>query len=133
MAHIVIEISDNVRERTDLDALLERTHAAALTTGVFPIGGLRTRIEERTAYRIADGNPDNAFVHVTMRIGAGRDEATKRAAAQAVFDVVCAALAPAFAASPLAISLELQEIDPALSFKHNNLHEYVKRERSHAG
>jgi 5-carboxymethyl-2-hydroxymuconate isomerase len=46
---------------------------------------------------------------------------------------VCAALAPAFAASPLAISLELQEIDPALSFKHNNLHEYVKRERSHAG
>ena len=109
------------------------SHDLSAVYGVFPIGGLRTRVEERHEYRIADGDPANAFVHVTMRIGAGRDAATKAAAAQTVFAALCDQLEPAFAATPLAISLELQEIDPALSFKHNNLHEYVKRERSHAG
>jgi 5-carboxymethyl-2-hydroxymuconate isomerase len=28
---------------------------------------------------------------------------------------------------PLGIALEMQEIDPVLTFKKNNLHEYVKQ------
>jgi 5-carboxymethyl-2-hydroxymuconate isomerase len=130
MPHIIIECSANVRERTDLATLVECVHETALATGVFPIGGTRTRVEERTDYRIADGDPANAFVHVVMRIGHGRDEATKRAAAEAVFATVCDVLQPAFDAGPLGISLELQEIDPVLSFKKNNLHDYVQARRS---
>ncbi len=125
MPHIVIECSQNVRERTDLAELLARTHASALATGVFPEGGIRTRIAERADYLIADGDPANAFVHVVLRIGRGRDQATKKRAAEAVFATVCACLEPAFDTSPLAISLVLEEIDPELSFKKNNLHEYV--------
>lgn len=130
MPHIVIECSANLRERTDLAALVARVHAAALDTGVFPIGGTRTRVAERTEYRIADGDPANAFVHVVLRIGHGRDLSTKKAAAAAVFETVCDVLRPAFEAGPLAISLELQEIDPELSFKKNNLHEYVATRRN---
>jgi 5-carboxymethyl-2-hydroxymuconate isomerase len=130
--HIVIECSANLRERTDLALLVNRVHATALETGVFPAGGLRTRVAERDRYRIADGDPANAFCHVVVRIGHGRDAATKHAAAEAIFTTVCDALAPAFAATPLAISLELQEIDPALSFKRNNLHDHVARRAAHA-
>ena len=126
MPHIVIECSANVRELTDLDALVAQVHATALDTGVFPIGGLRTRVAERATYRIADGNPANAFVHVTVRVGHGRDLATKQRAAAAIFETLCAALQPSFDAAPLGISLEVQEIDPELSFKKNNLHAYVK-------
>ncbi|MDB5094494.1 MAG: hypothetical protein JWO85_2595, partial [Candidatus Eremiobacteraeota bacterium] len=36
-------------------------------------------------------------------------------------------LQPAFDATPLGISLDVQEIDPELSFKKNNLHDYVKK------
>ncbi len=125
MPHIVIECSDNVRERTDLALLVARTHAAAIGTGVFPEGGIRTRVAERHDYRIADGHPDNAFVHVTLRIGAGRDAATRKRAAETVFSAVCDVLQPAFDATPLAISLDLQEIEPETSFKKNNLHAYV--------
>ena len=39
-----------------------------------------------------------------------------------LFDV----LQPAFEATPLGISLDVEEIDPELSFKRNNLHDYVK-------
>jgi len=130
MPHIVIECSSNLRARTDLRALVDRVHAAALATGIFQLGGLRTRVAERDLYRVADGDPENAFVHVTMRIGAGREVAAKRAAADAIFAAACEALAPAFETSPLGITLELEEIDSEYSRKHNNLHEYVARHKA---
>jgi 5-carboxymethyl-2-hydroxymuconate isomerase len=128
--HIVIECSDNVRARADLPALLERVHTAALSTGVFPEGGIRTRLAERHDYLIADRDPANAFVHVVLRIGQGRDVATRRRAAETVFEAVCASLETTFRETPLAISLELQEIDPEMSFKKNNLHDYVERRKA---
>lgn len=126
MPHIVVEYSSNIGDRVDLDRLIERLHETAIATGVFPIGGARTRAAERTRYRIADGHPDNGFVHVTLRIGHGRDAETKRGAAQAVFDALCDELAELFERAPLGISFELQELDPVLNFKKNNLHDYVK-------
>jgi 5-carboxymethyl-2-hydroxymuconate isomerase len=125
MPHIVIECSANMSSRADLNRLVQRVHAAALGTGVFPLGGLRTRVAQRDLYAIADGDPENAFVHVTVRIGAGRDAAMKRRAAEAIFAATCDALEDAFERSPLGISLELQEIDPDYSLKKNNLHQYV--------
>ncbi|MDQ2858968.1 MAG: 5-carboxymethyl-2-hydroxymuconate Delta-isomerase [Candidatus Eremiobacteraeota bacterium] len=129
MPHIVIECSENMRARTDLPGLVGCVHAAALSTGVFPEGGLRTRLAERRLYRIADGDPANGFVHVVVRIGAGRDAATKRRAGEEIFGALCAYLGPAIETTPLGVSLEVQEIDSALSFKKNNLHEYVHRRR----
>ncbi|RPH41297.1 MAG: 5-carboxymethyl-2-hydroxymuconate Delta-isomerase [Burkholderiales bacterium] len=125
MPHVVVEFSDNLRERVDVPALLRAVHAAALATGVFPRGGTRTRAEPRGEYLIADGHPDNAFVHVTLRIGHGRDLPTRRRAGEQVFEVLRTELAAALEAGPLAISFEVQEIDPALSWKHNTVHDYV--------
>jgi len=129
MPHIIIESSENVRDRCQMSDLIGAVHGAALETGVFPIGGLRTRLFESTVdnYRIADGDENNAFVHITVRIGPGRDLETKRRAGQAIFDAACHALSSAYQESPLAISLEVQEIDADLSFKMNNLHDYVER------
>ncbi len=126
MPHIIVEYSANIRQRLQLPALLQSLHTTAIGTGVFPLGGARTRASERTDYLIADGHPDNAFVHVAMMIGAGRDAATKQRASQAVFDALVAHLAPLFEQVPLGITLEVRELDPQLSYKHNNLHDYVK-------
>lgn len=126
MPHIIVEYSANIRGRIGPEKLIECVHQAALRTGVFPIGGTRTRAAERAFYRIADGHPDNAFVHVTLRIGHGRDLETRRRAAEEVFGEVCKFLESLFQGSPLGISLEVQEIDPAVSLKKNNLHEHVR-------
>jgi len=130
MPHIVIEYSANLAQKTSLPQLIERLHETAIATGVFPRGGARTRAIRCDDYRIADGAPDNAFVHVSLRIGHGRSLDVKRAAAQAVFDALVGQLAIVYAQSPLGLSLEVQEIDPELSFKHNNLHDYVKARTS---
>ncbi|HVS77042.1 MAG TPA: 5-carboxymethyl-2-hydroxymuconate Delta-isomerase [Steroidobacteraceae bacterium] len=132
MAHIVIEYSAGLRERLGLPELLSAVHQAALATGVFPIGGLRTRAYEAQHYVIADGHPENAFVHLSLKVGHGRDLETRRRACETIFDAACRHLASIYESQPLAISLEMQEIDPVLTFKKNNLHEQVKRRQGRA-
>lgn len=132
MAHIVIEYSAGLRGRLDVPELLGTVHQAALATGVFPIGGIRTRAYAAEHYVIADGDPHNAFVHLSLKVGHGRDLETRKRACEAIFEAACRYLAPIFEAVPLGISLEMQEIDQVLSFKKNNLHDYVKRRQAGA-
>lgn len=132
MPHAIVEYSANLDHDIDIDGLLDTVHQAALDTGVFPIGGLRTRAARRARYHIADGHQNNRFVHVTLKIGHGRSLETKKRAGQHVFDAVCAFLQSVFDTYPLAISFEVVEIDPDLNFKHNNLHRYVKQRTGEA-
>ena len=72
MPHLVLEYSANLEPSIDIDGLLEAVHEAAAATGVFPRGGIRSRAVGHDRYRIADGHPDNGFVFLNVRIGAGR-------------------------------------------------------------
>ena len=132
MPHLVIEYSANVEDRIALGDLLDKLHACALTTGVFPLGGLRVRAYRADAYRIADKAPDNGFVHVTALIGHGRPLDVQQRAGQELLAAVSEHLEPLFAQRPLAISLNVQEMHPVLNFKKNNLHEYVQKRRGKA-
>ena len=130
MPHLIVEYSANIEDQIALDALLDKLHACALGTGVFPLGGLRVRAHRADAYRIADRAPDNGFVHVTALIGHGRPLDVQQRAAEQLFAELTNHLAPLYVRSPLAISLNVQEFHPVLNFKKNNLHEHVKRRGS---
>jgi 5-carboxymethyl-2-hydroxymuconate isomerase len=123
MPHLTIEYSSNLTPGIDVQALVDRLHSAAIETGVFPLGGIRTRAAVREHYRIADGDPSHAFVHVVLRIAAGRDQATRDRAGQHVFEALTSALAAVMETRGLAISFELQEITPAFSARLNNIHQ----------
>ncbi len=127
MPHIIVEYSANIEPEMALGDLLGNLHEAALASGIFPLGGLRTRAVARRDYVIADGDRENGFVHLNLRIGHGRDPETKRLAGEAIFQALCDHLGPLQARAPLAISMDIQEIDPVLTFKRNNLHDYVAR------
>lgn len=126
MPHIVIEYSANLDGVLDMQALVNAMHEAALKTGVFPAGGARTRAARREHYRVGDGRPEAAFIHVSVRVGTGRDEATRRAAGQALFDTLVAETQSVFDSRPLGISFELSEIPDGFKWKKNNIHDYLK-------
>ena len=63
---------------------------------------------------------------MTARIGHGRDVETRKRAGQMIFDTLCRYLAGISESTPIAISLDVQEIDPVATFKKNNLHAIVK-------
>jgi 5-carboxymethyl-2-hydroxymuconate isomerase len=125
--HILVEYSSNLDRQLDFPSFLTALRDSALATGVFPIGGVRVRAYRADHYVIADGHPDNAFVHLMLRVGHGRDLETRKRACEAIFKTACEQLAAIYDRIPLGISLEMQEVDPVLTFKKNNLHEYVKK------
>lgn len=127
MPHILIEYSANMSGQLDFPAFLAGLRDSALATGVFPIGGVRVRAYRADHYLVADGHPDNAFVHIMLRVGHGRDLTTRKRACDAIFAAACGQLASLYERIPLGISLEMQEIDAVLTCKKNNLHEYVKQ------
>lgn len=126
MPHIVIEYSANLEDELRPMRLVEALHAAALETGVFPLAGLRTRAERRDLYLIADGDPGHIFIAVNVRIGQGRDAATRLRAAEALMAALERETAEIFQRRGLALSLDVSEIDGTASLKTNNLHERLK-------
>jgi 5-carboxymethyl-2-hydroxymuconate isomerase len=133
MPHLIVEYSANLEQALDVAALVTAMHEAALETGAFPIGGIRTRAARRDVYRIADGHPDNGFIHVQARIGAGRSAEVRLQAAEHIFARLKAETADTFAIRPLGLTLEIVEIDPVGSLKHNNLHDIVAARRKASG
>ena len=82
MAHFILEYSANLDSTAlALNPLFEKLHRAALGTGLFPLAGIRSRAHRCEHFRVADGNPEYSFVHLQVKIGAGRTEEEKQAAA----------------------------------------------------
>ncbi|MCH2558116.1 MAG: 5-carboxymethyl-2-hydroxymuconate Delta-isomerase [Alcanivorax sp.] len=129
MPHFIAEYSANLDGDADFPALFETVHRVLGDSGVFPLGGIRSRAIRHDTYRIADGAHDYAFVHMTLKVGSGRDLATRRAVAETLFEAIKAHFAPLQAERLLAVSFEMTELDPDLNFKHNNIHDFLKGER----
>jgi 5-carboxymethyl-2-hydroxymuconate isomerase len=127
MPHIFIEYSANLETQLDFPRVLTALRDTALASGVFPLGGIRVRAYRADHYLVADGHRENAFVHVMLRVGHGRDLDTRKRACEAIFARLCEELESLYQRIPLGVSLEMQEVDPLLTFKKNNLHGYVKK------
>lgn len=122
MPHFILEYSRNLEPELDVDALFRTLRSAALEIGIFPPGGIRFRSYPCETYLVADGKPENAFVHLTLKLGHGRSLDVKKSAGEKLFAALTEQLNPIFETRPLAISFEMRELDPELSFKKNNLH-----------
>jgi 5-carboxymethyl-2-hydroxymuconate isomerase len=129
MPHLNIEYSANLEEVLDVQALVDTIHKTALETGIFPLGGVRTRAEPRKHYRIANGDPSAGYIHMMVRIGSGRDVETRKSAGDRIFAALCDFTETLYQERPLALSFELHEIPPDMAWRKNNLHELLKKER----
>jgi 5-carboxymethyl-2-hydroxymuconate isomerase len=128
MPHLIVEYTANLKAEADIPALLHKANRVLLDqSGVFPIGGIRSRAIELADWCMADGKDDYAFVHITFKIGAGREEAVKRKACDALFEMVKAHFATLYAKRYLALSMELVEFSEGGSYKHNNVHAKFKK------
>ena len=117
MPHVIVEYSSNLESIVDIPDLVRKVHAAALATGVFELAAVRTRAERRDCYVIADGHLDNCFVAVSVRIAPGRNDETRHRLGSIIFDALCNYLQQVEKTKPVVISLEVQEVDPAATFR----------------
>jgi 5-carboxymethyl-2-hydroxymuconate isomerase len=131
MPHFTLEYSANLDARVDMAEVVEVVRKAAIETGIFPVGGTRVRAVRCEHYAIADGNPEFGFLAMVLRLGEGRDLATRKKAGEHVFKALSAFLDPVFANSKFALSFDMQINDKEMSWKRNNIHEALKAEAVH--
>ncbi len=131
MPHFTIEYSANLDARVDMAKVVEVVRKSAVETGIFPLGGIRVRSVRCEHYAIADGNPQLGFLDMVLRLGEGRDLATRKQAGEHIFKALSAYLDPVFKETKFALSFDMQINDKETSWKRNNIHEALKAEAAH--
>ena len=131
MPHFTLEYSANLEARVDIGAVVEVVRKAAVETGIFPLGGIRVRAVRCEHYAIADGQRQLGFLDMVLRLGEGRDLATRKKAGEHIFKALSAYLDPVFASSKFALSFDMQINDKETSWKRNNIHDVLKAEAAH--
>jgi 5-carboxymethyl-2-hydroxymuconate isomerase len=122
MPHFIVEYSGNLHHRLEFQPLFQELHEYVVSTGAFPLGGVRSRAIRCDDFRVADGRQDFAFLNLTLKIGHGRDMELKKQVAERVFEILCAWMQPITDQSYCQISFEMTELDPVLKFNKNNIH-----------
>lgn len=122
MPHFIVECSDNIREQARMPELFARVNSFLADSGLFPLGGIRSRAHWVDTWQMADGKHDYAFVHMTLKIGYGRSVEQLKPVMAALFALITAHFSALMATRYLALSLVLEELHPQLNFKQNNVH-----------
>jgi 5-carboxymethyl-2-hydroxymuconate isomerase len=111
MPHIIVEYSANLEDSLEVQKLVDDLHQVVVDSGVAEVAAIRTRAKRRDVYRVADGDPKNAFVHVVMRLRIGRSEEQRTTLADALLAATDKNLQRAYATHAIAITVEMEEID----------------------
>jgi 5-carboxymethyl-2-hydroxymuconate isomerase len=126
MPHIIVEYSGNLDDGLDIRALVDDLHQCAIDSRVADVAAIRTRAERRDVFKVADGDPANAFVHIVARLRIGRSEEQRRALADALLAVTDRQLQRADKTHPLAITVEIEEIDN-ITARRNTIRSALQR------
>ena len=107
MPHLIYEITDNLDvPEANIPGLLKKSNQVLIDQGgVFPIGGIRSRVIWLKDYCVADGTVDDAFVHLTLKIGAGRSDEAKIKTGDDLFNMISDHFAAIYQKRTLALSM----------------------------
>lgn len=125
MPQLTLEYSDNLI--FDVQDVLASLHAELAATGAINLKGLKSRAVRYSEYRIADGNPEYAFVHVNLLIRAGRPIEVKKDASQRVMKVLKDSFGQRFENSYLSISVDIKEMCEGIAMTHHNIPDLEKK------
>jgi 5-carboxymethyl-2-hydroxymuconate isomerase len=117
--HLTLEYSDNLE--VDVQPLLARLHEEVVATGAINLKGIKSRAIKHTQYRIADGDPDYAFVHVGLLIREGRPLEIQKEATQRVMKVLKETFGHLFEKRKLSLTVDLKEMRDGIALTEHNI------------
>jgi 5-carboxymethyl-2-hydroxymuconate isomerase len=124
MPHLTLEYTDNLD--LDVQPLLARLHEELVATGAVNLKGIKSRAVRLTDYRIADGDPAYAFVHVSLLIREGRPLEVQQEAARRVMNVLKETLGKRFESGYLSLSVDIKEMGEGIAQTLHNIPEKGK-------
>jgi len=124
MPHLTLEYSDNIE--VDVQPLLARLHEEVVATGAINLKGIKSRAIKHTQYRIADGDPDYAFVHVGLLIREGRPIEIQKEATQRVMKILKETFGHLFEKRKLSLTVDLKEMRDGIALTDHNIPDKTK-------
>jgi len=119
MPHLTLEYSNNIE--VDVQPLLARLHEEVVATGAINLKGIKSRAIKHTQYRIADGDPDYAFVHVGLLIREGRPIEIQKEATQRIMNVLKEIFGYLFEKRKLSLTVDLKEMRDGIALTEHNI------------
>ena len=119
MPHLTLEYTDNIE--VDVQPLLTRLHEEVVATGAINLKGIKSRAIQHSQYRIADGNPDYAFVHVSLLIREGRPIEVQKEATSRVMAVLKETFGYRFETGKISLSVDLKEMREGIALTDHNI------------
>lgn len=125
MPHLTLEYSANVSQ-SEVRWACESLHRVLAADCAFELGAIRVRAIICETFAIADQHPANAFVAMVLRIGAGRSLPDKRRVGEALLAMSETVFADRLAQPHFALSLDITENEPSVSWKLNSMHQRLR-------
>ena len=125
MPHIIVEYSSNLDNAMDVQGLLDALHQAMIESGAAPLPGIRTRAARREHYCVADRDPENAFVHIIVRMREGRPKEVYQKVGEMIMAAAEKSLERTLEQHPMQLSLEMHEITQ-LTFRRDTIRKAEK-------
>lgn len=111
MPHIVLEYSNNVVLPQKAEILLERVHQLLVNKLPTQIENCKSRTRVCDTFVVGDGRSDHAFVHMSIKILAGRSEEHKAFIAQELLDMMDDFFLTGQTLPGLHLSVEIEDLD----------------------
>ena len=119
MPHLTLEYTDNLV--FEVQPLLARLHEEVVATGAINLKGIKSRAVRHSEYRIADGDPQYAFVHVGLLIREGRPVGIQKEATRRVMAVLKDVFGQRFENGHLSLSVDLKEMREGIALTEHNI------------
>lgn len=123
MPNLTLEYTDNLE--FDVQPLLARLHSELVATGAINLKGLKSRVVRYSEYRIADGNPEYAFVSVNLLIREGRPIEVQKDMTQRVMTVLKETFGERFENGYLSLSVDIKEMREGVALTFHNIPELI--------
>jgi 5-carboxymethyl-2-hydroxymuconate isomerase len=117
MPHTILEYSDNLLDAPDFQALWADLHPVLVATAGCRPQDIKSRAYPCASFRMGDGAPANAFVHLAIRLLEGRDSGTREKIGQAALEVLAAHFPRTLAERPFDLTVELADMRRDSYFK----------------
>ena len=111
MPQIAIEYSGNLGASFDVRALAAEVHRLIAATVDTDLANCKTRLIALDRYLIGDGSPQEAMVHVDLRILSGRTDEQKKALGESVLAAALGCIGDH--SLRIQVTVEVRELDRA--------------------
>lgn len=112
MPQLTLEYTRNIDDsELKLGDILAELHQTLADKGGIDLAAFKSRARRLDTFRIGDGDPQGAFVHLEVALFSGRSLELKQALGHRCLDVLKKHFAEALQAHTMQITVEMREID----------------------